>query len=547
MKTLYKLRTLIVIVLILGLFVTFGIIYNHGDHQLDITDAHPLSEGWKDHATNTFFDLPYDFDLAADETHGFSLILPEDFQHPQYILIRGSLQDVVVAIGGNIIYAHDLREENTSIPYASLWHYIPVPADSDGLELTVFLSTPFEAMSGKVNEIYYGSYNDLNAHIWMNYGHSLIIGLLTLFIGLIISFISLFVDKIKDNDVFYLGLFTIILSLWMISESRTLQLFIDSQYILAGLSYYALALLAIPLAVYLKRNILNDFVGIMHGIIIYSFVLFISIVLLQEFNVMGFFESVIISQLSLLIFAILTFILLMINLKRHPKHKPTKTFMVYFSFFAAIGLMEFISFLLEDFDLISLFIQGIVIIFIMVLFSRYLIILNKNYHIRVEREVLERLAYIDRLTGGKNRHAYEEDLDLLFHHPQSKKQLKIVYFDFNDLKAINDTYGHDIGDQLLVDGYQIIEKSFGELGKCYRIGGDEFSCLFIGITNKLYQQQSILFNQLVDEYNLGKPYQLSVSYGIASYQSDKDTKPKDLVKRADLKMYLEKEKYRSNK
>lgn len=547
MKILVKYRTLILIVLIFSVFTVLGSIYHHGGHLLKVTDAHPLTEGYKNHATNEFFDLPYDFDLDAGETHGFSLILPEAFEHPQYLLIRGSLQDVVVAIGGNIIYSHDLREESKSIPYASLWHYIAVPADSDGLELTVFLSTPFEAMSGKVNEIYYGSYHGLNAHIFLNYGPGLAVGLLTLILGLTISFISLFVDKIKDNNVVYLGLFAIILSLWMISESRALQFFIDSQYILGGLSYYALALMGIPMAVYLKRNILVDYIHVFHGVIIYLFLLFVSVVLLQQFGIMGFFQSVVITQLSLFVAALLTFILLIKNLKKHPKNQSTKTFMVYFGVFAVIGLLEFVSFLLEDFDLISVFMQGIVIIFMITLFSRYIIILNRNYHTRVEREALEKMAFIDRLTGSKNRHAFEEDLDLLFSHPQSKKQLKIVYFDFNDLKMINDKYGHDVGDQMIIDGYQMIEKTFGELGKCYRIGGDEFSCIFIGITNKLYQQQSNIFNEMVETYNHRNEFKFSVSYGIASYQPDKDVKPKDLVKRADQKMYLEKEKYKTSK
>lgn len=547
MKTFFRYRTLIISVLILSVFISLGLVYQYGEHKLEITDAYPLSEGWKDHATNTYFDLPYDFNLEAGETHGFSLILPETFKHPQYLLIRGSLQDVVVAIGGNIIYAHDLREENPSIPYASLWHYIPVPADSDGLELTVFLSTPFEAMSGKVNEIYYGAYNDLNAHIFIDYGRGLLVGLLTLILGLIISFISLFVDKIKNNDVVYLGLFAVILSLWMISESRTLQIFVDSQYMIGALSYYALALLPIPIAVYLKRNILSDYVKVFHGIIVYSFSLFIGIILLQHFNVLGFFESVILTQLSLILLALLVFVLLVLNLKRHPRHQATKTFMLYFVIFAMIGFMEFASFLFEDFDLISVFVQGIVVIFMIVLFSRYIMILNRNYHIRIERETLEKMAYVDRLTGSKNRHAFEEDLDLLFSHPQSKKQLKMVYFDFNDLKTINDNFGHDVGDQMIIDGYQMIEKTFGELGKCYRIGGDEFSCIFVGVTNKLYQQQSVLFNEMVDAYNKDRPYQFSVSYGIAAYQQDRDIKPKDLVKRADQKMYLDKEKYRTNK
>jgi diguanylate cyclase (GGDEF)-like protein len=316
---------------------------------------------------------------------------------------------------------------------------------------------------------------------------------------------------------------------------------------IGALSYYALALLPIPIAVYLKRNILSDYVKVFHGIIVYSFSLFIGIILLQHFNVLGFFESVILTQLSLILLALLVFVLLVLNLKRHPRHQATKTFMLYFVIFAIIGFMEFASFLFEDFDLISVFVQGIVVIFMIVLFSRYIMILNRNYHIRIERETLEKMAYIDRLTGSKNRHAFEEDLDLLFSHPQSKKQLKMLYFDFNDLKTINDNFGHDVGDQMIIDGYQMIEKTFGELGKCYRIGGDEFSCIFVGVTNKLYQQQSVLFNEMVDAYNKDRSYQFSVSYGIAAYQQDRDIKPKDLVKRADQKMYLDKEKYRTNK
>jgi diguanylate cyclase (GGDEF)-like protein len=547
MKKIYNFRTVIILVVTLSILIIFGYLFSYEQQKIEIPKATPLTIGWKDHATNTYFDLTYDFNLEGNETHGFSIILPEAFEHPQYLLIRGSLQDVIVAINGNIVYAHDLRDKNSSIPYASLWHFIEVPTYSDGQELTVFLYSPFEAMNGKTNEIYYGSYNDLNGYILMSYGNRLVVGLLILFFGLLFSFISLFVDKIKNNDIVYIGLFTIAVSMWMIAESRTLQLFVNSQYIHGGLAYLSLAVLPIPMAVYIKRHVLKDYYKIYNGLIVYYLIQMLFVILLQLFNIMAYFQSVIYVQSSISIGIVITIIILSRETIKNPSKKVTKRFLIYFSVFALIAALEFLSFLLEDFNLVSSFVQYIVLIFMFILFTRYIYVLNQNYHIRVEHSMLERLAYIDNLTGSKNRHAYEEDIDNIFNQETKKSKLSLTYFDFNDLKIINDEFGHEEGDNILRDGYQIIKNSFGKHSECYRIGGDEFSCLIMSEDRSYLDECGKEFKMAIEKYNLQKPYKISISHGIASYDKKLDIKPKDLLRRADQQMYLNKEKNKKSK
>jgi diguanylate cyclase (GGDEF)-like protein len=160
---------------------------------------------------------------------------------------------------------------------------------------------------------------------------------------------------------------------------------------------------------------------------------------------------------------------------------------------------------------------------------------------RLKAEVLEELVYIDRLTNGKNRHAFEEDLDYIFSVESIKKELRLIYFDFDDLKRVNDKYGHIEGDQILKDGFDIINSIFGKQGVCYRIGGDEFSCVLNNVSDETYDKMIKQFTEDLESYNSQKSYKTGISFGTAVYDKKLDLKPSDLIKRADQKMYHAKE------
>ena len=150
-------------------------------------------------------------------------------------------------------------------------------------------------------------------------------------------------------------------------------------------------------------------------------------------------------------------------------------------------------------------------------------------------------AYSDPLTHVKNKNAYElekERLEQQMHAGDAR--FAMLMLDTNDLKEINDTYGHDHGDEYLVNCCQLICRVFDH-SPVFRIGGDEFLVL---LENADYDRRDELvaeFNRRANE-SLKEPYawnRVSTAKGLAIYEPS-DTTPEDVLRRADHAMYQDK-------
>lgn len=147
---------------------------------------------------------------------------------------------------------------------------------------------------------------------------------------------------------------------------------------------------------------------------------------------------------------------------------------------------------------------------------------------------LEDLSFRDSLTGALNRNALAE-LDAIF---PSMDTLGVLYCDISGLKQINDTLGHDAGDELIIQCYRTIQKAVGN-HNIYRAGGDEFVVVLPNVTE-------IEFNQYVETL---KQTITDSDQHIAVGHSWTDRKPfhlQMLVAHADKVMYEDKRKYYEN-
>lgn len=70
-----------------------------------------------------------------------------------------------------------------------------------------------------------------------------------------------------------------------------------------------------------------------------------------------------------------------------------------------------------------------------------------------------------------------------------KKDLQLILFDLDDLKKINDTHGHAVGDEAIKKAFDILNEIFKDYGECYRIGGDEFACLYLNNSQVLCDEK----------------------------------------------------------
>lgn len=156
---------------------------------------------------------------------------------------------------------------------------------------------------------------------------------------------------------------------------------------------------------------------------------------------------------------------------------------------------------------------------------------------------LKHIATHDILTDLPNRLLF---LDYLQHGlalaKRQKYQLALLFLDLNDFKSVNDTYGHDIGDQLLKVVAGRLNACVRESDRVARLSGDEFMVLLENIPGK--KSVVILANKILDESS--KPFELdghmitvTTSIGISIYPND-GSEPEILLKKADEAMYVAK-------
>ncbi len=165
------------------------------------------------------------------------------------------------------------------------------------------------------------------------------------------------------------------------------------------------------------------------------------------------------------------------------------------------------------------------------------------YRIRKERELhkLQKEVYVDPLTGVYNR---KKLYDFINSTNDSTSPFAVYYMDLNYFKQVNDTYGHEIGDQLLISFAKRAKRITRSKDLLMRIGGDEFAIILknisgkeeaLGFLNRLESSTSQPF--IINKVHL--PATVSIGYSIYPIDADNVT---ELLALADARMYEDKRK-----
>lgn len=152
---------------------------------------------------------------------------------------------------------------------------------------------------------------------------------------------------------------------------------------------------------------------------------------------------------------------------------------------------------------------------------------------------------IDPLTGVFSRFAYNDMMES--YNNQAPEDFVAFLIDINGLKVVNDTLGHEAGDELICGAADCIMKAVGNKGRTFRIGGDEF--VVFGTMKKEQAEETLMeMDRIITSWSGEKVKNLSVSAGYALASEFTGYSIKDLTKEADKAMYEQKKEfYRRNK
>ena len=165
--------------------------------------------------------------------------------------------------------------------------------------------------------------------------------------------------------------------------------------------------------------------------------------------------------------------------------------------------------------------------------------LRRELSQREQLASVTKIAYTDPLTGVKSKNAYQEDEKKLDRRIAngSVTAFAFVLFDLNDLKEVNDTLGHDAGDEYIREGCDIICSRF-KRSPVYRVGGDEFVALLEGEDYILRHELLRAFERQMD-VNL-RSARINIASGCADFDPAVDRSAHDVLERADANMYRRK-------
>ncbi len=368
---------------------------------------------------------------------------------------------------------------------------------------------------------------------------------------LIFTFIVILIINLRNKDftksenysLLLLSLYGLLLAVYFLTQLWS------TGYFLSGFSesiyfheFISLSLVFVPATMYIKHKVDKKFTLIFDALI---FILIFNATMQFILTLAGVkeFKEMLIHSLGLITITML-FIIISIILSDGEKYPFKKKMLVPVILIIISTLFVLVYYLLYKvliFKTYAFIISiSIIVIGYKELYERYVYYKKEE----IEKNIYKELASKDSLTGLCNRQAHEE---FIIKVQDDKISGWIISIDINNLKYINDTFGHLSGDNLIKCFANILKQIQKENPKinAFRIGGDEF---FIFFEENENYDISKLVAKLKEEYSQGNCFDYgfiqSFSAGYYYYDSSVSTSVMDVYNKADKMMYSDKAFYK---
>ena len=480
------------------------------------------------------------------QTRVLTITLPEAFDQAQSILFKTTHTRVEVSVGRNTVYRFGY-EGNPSFLRSpgAIWHVVDLPEGSAGSTLSIYLTAIYEDYYGNDLVLSYGSHEGCELALLMDSMPIVIIDCIILFAGalcLLMHFIGQLRHRATGRSRFLLvALFSFTIAMWSLCQSGFLQFLIPDGPTLYLIDFFTFNLFPVPFNLFLAAICVMPRQQRMFGglAVLYLIDLALSCAL-QFAGICDMFRLMVFTHALMALNVVCVYIGIRQEVCKADNHIAAK-FRIPLYVVMLFALSELVVYYINDFRQTSIFLPLGTIVFITMLMWD---LVAQYYNGILEEQKIayfKKLASTDMLTDVFNRNAYEHMLRRLEEqNTVGMTPLCVILFDVDNLKLINDHYGHDKGDEALRTCCRCIREAFGEDASCYRIGGDEFVCLS-GQADALTASVS-RFESAVAQLAQTLDFPFSVSIGYATFDPQTDQRLPDVMHRCDEMLYRNKEK-----
>lgn len=500
----------------------------------------PIDDSW--YLTNSDGEKPAVYDSFSD-TISMSCQLASDQVNGRSLCFIAKNVYFDVYVDGELIYSFCPQTADIFGKYYGTYpHAVNLSSVGEQSEVTIEAETIGDS-NGSFKNI---RLEEKSAYILEIVGEALLpfsisIVIAILGICLILGGLSILNSTNTGKEIAAMGLFALDAGVWTGSSSIITGLVIGTPVSIHFVNYASLILL--PALVVLFIFLLTGRkMEIFANAIIGSSVLTLAFdMALSTLGISTYHDLLFLSHIECILAVIYSFLCIIRTVEGKLNLSGTRiTVTIAFAAVTTGGFIDLVRYMtgIPGLDSAYFFRIGLMIfIFLLGVNEMYSLIYYRKYE--SEAAEMGKLAHTDSLTGLQNRTAFNEYEERV--KTGATGECIVIQLDVNNLKKVNDKYGHKAGDEHIKAAARIIETSFGEAGNCYRTGGDEFIVIIDGADNpNVFENARNKFTKLIDEYNDAHP-QYDIKLEIAYGYEKMDMVAHDVEKAlrlADDKMYL---------
>lgn len=531
------------------------------DYTAIINEYVPLDDFWNITINDsTFHEVSLDEFQFSAVSRGDRIVmervLPEDWD-----IIEGALRlsvrqsAVTVSVDGKTVYeyGHDRIANHKTV--GSGFQFINFPKDYQGKTIRICLDVSENKAFTKLDPIRIYPWENVYRVIMTENRLPLFFGSFLVIFGLSVCIMTIFavVFSRKYVRLLCISVFSLCMGLWTLCYYRVISIYAIPVYSVSLIEHITFYLAPLPLIIYmyedvkkLKQKALKVLYFVLLG---YNIVSLMVMMTLHSFDIVHL--AAMLPYIVGSIIACLVYFLIVIGINFRISRTIDRLYMVGILTIICCTAYDLIGYGSDRYygNSMLMNMKGVssigVMVFIFILFLSFYFDVTQKMMMETERNSLIKSAYTDELTGLHNRRYCMEYMNKI--REEKNSDYTVLCFDLNNLKTVNDTYGHAKGDILIKSAAEVLAETFGEYGIVARMGGDEFIAITNTADNDRTSELLKQFRANINRKNKQvKELNLSIACGAASGRENSVDIEKT-YQTADDRMYEHKKQMKKEK
>lgn len=482
-------------------------------------------------------------------------VLPENWDITEGVLrINIKQSSARVFIDNELIYEYGSDRVRQGKTLGTGFLFVNFPSEYKGKTLKIQLNVTEDNVFTKFDSIRIYEWENVYRVIMTENRIPMFLGSFLVILGIVAGVITIFAlaKSIKFLKLFCVSMFSICMGLWTLCYYKVILIFSIPLYSISLIEYISLYLAPLPVTIYMYEDVQrlkNKVIKLLYKILIAIQLITVFItMLLHTLDIVHFAATLKYMHTIILCSLVYFFIVLILNLKSSHQTE-NRLFLIGMLVVIICVAYDLVGYSMKRYlgnTILSL--KGVssigIMIFIFILIAIFYMDMTKKVMQETERNFLLKSAYTDEMTQLHNRRYCTEYMQNI----QNKQECNytVICFDLNNLKVMNDTYGHAKGDILIKSAAEVIAETFDEYGIVARMGGDEFiAILETADTYKIKELETKLQENINKKNKETENLNMSMAYGYASGNSSKNNIEK-LYQEADDNMYAHKMKMKQS-